>query len=63
MLNTILDNYFQPIKQTDKTKTELYFVKLLVRASILMGSLSVAGIGGDVENTEPHHTILRPAPH
>lgn len=42
---------------------EFYFVKLLVRALILMGNLSVAGIGSDVENTEPHLIILRPAPH
>lgn len=42
---------------------ELYFVKLLVRALTLMGSPSVAGIGSNVENTEPclpHHSQASP---
>lgn len=41
---------------------ELYF-GILVRVLILMRSLSVAGIGSNAQNTEPHLFVLRPPPH
>lgn len=55
-------NIKAPVYKTDERKIELCFVGLFIRVPALMGSLSGAGIGSNVENTGSHLIISRQLP-